>query len=60
MTKTTGNLLQGQFTSAAMGVYLAVYENRDWDACFNYLDGNKGVYNNPFQGMRAEKREEWF
>lgn len=57
--KKLGNLIQGQYTPAAMAIYLAVFEDRDWDCYFNYING-KGVYNNMFAGGRAEYREEWF
>ena len=55
------SIVQGQYTNAAQAVYRAVFtEDRDWYCYYNYLDGNKGIYNNPFKGMRAEHREEWF
>lgn len=55
-----GNLVQGKYTKAAQEVYLAIFENRDWDCYCNHLDGNRGIYNDVTQGNRAVQREEWF
>lgn len=59
-TSVGDKLVKGQFTTAAMKVFLAVFEGREWDCCYNYLDGNRGIYNDPMQGMRAIAREEWY
>jgi hypothetical protein len=51
-------LKDARFTPAAMAIYLSVFEGRDWDREWNWLDGRRGVYADPIN-RTIGRRVEW-